>query len=198
LKDPDFLREISATIYSEDNFIRASIALTDEDSPDYLRAWAIWFLCGASFAYEVGKGFGFNRAGLTGGSGISGAFYSRRDSVPRFAEILDRRNLTIFNRDFADLPEIYDEEGVLYYLDPPYIGTYLGHCGAWTVKDEIRLLRWASTFERAKIVISGYLNNEQKIEFAQANDWQILTLRAPLTAKKKGSHKKIEIVIRNF
>lgn len=197
-RDPDLLREVEGTVYSEDDFLRATRIFHRDTDPEGVRAWAFWYLCGASFAYEIGKGFGFNRNGLKGGKGVSGTFYSRRESLGAFCEILDRRNLTIFNRDFADLPTIYDEEGVLYYIDPPYLGTTLGHCGDWTIKDEVRLLRWASTFQKAKIIIAGYLNNDEKIEFATGLDWDVVVLRGSLRARKNGSGKKTEIVLRNF
>lgn len=199
-RDPEFLQLVEQTLHSEDSFKLASRIFYNPEEESLGRvAWSCWYLSSASFAYEIGKGLAFNRSGLKGGKGVSGALYSRKASIPEFVDRIEKRNLTIFNRDFADLPDIYDEEGILWFVDPPYLGTYLGHCGQWVRRDEIRLLRYLETFEKARFVLSGYLSNEDKINFAQKNDWEVIVLKDKIRAKKSGSKtQKNEIVLRNF
>jgi site-specific DNA-adenine methylase len=108
-----------------------------------------------------------------------GIYYNRLERLPSFAHILSGVEIT--NEDAFALIERYgNDEGVLLYLDPPYVPesmlTKPDHYGklSWSAWDHERFAYQLSTINSPTIV-SGYDNRYYKI--LESYGWQKLLLK---------------------
>ena len=121
------------------------------DTSDPVERAAKWYY---SIAYSfggLGRNFGRNSTG-----GLSGKI---QRALPAFAQIHSRfKDVTIENRDWLDLCREYDSADTVFYLDPPYLGTYSGMgYDTMSVEDHKRLIEWALQ-AKGYVAISGYAN----------------------------------------
>ena len=108
-------------------------------------------------------------------------------------------NVTIENLDAIDCIKKYDENGVLFYCDPPYINTECSGLGEYTQEDFINLLGALSSI-KGKFVLSCF-DNIQIREFLTNNThWNVIECVKPagMKVKKRSSGIKTELIVTNL
>jgi DNA adenine methylase len=92
-------------------------------------AWATYIECNLSFAREVGKGW----ATGTTSRNLAATHRNRLQPLPECFERL--RSVHIGCEDALKFIKRWDSPQTLFYCDPPYPGTNLGHYSGYTMED---------------------------------------------------------------
>jgi DNA adenine methylase len=105
------------------------------------------------------KAFAWSDRQRGGKPGDVNAWETMLESLPTVAARV--KNATILNTSVFDVLKVWDEDGTLIYLDPPYLhetradGATDVYKHEMTVEDHIALLAFAKA-ARGKVIISGY------------------------------------------
>lgn len=140
---------LELTVHSREEFLDCHS--TWRDTNDSIERAAKWYYSVAYSFGGLGRNFGRNTTG-----GLSGKI---RRALPAFEDIHKRfADVTIENSDWLELCESYDSPDTVFYLDPPYLGTYSGMgYDTMSVDDHKRLIEWALS-AKGFVAISGYAN----------------------------------------
>jgi DNA adenine methylase len=131
IKYPDELnREIQATLYSQSDHRRAiAICKNPEGYTDLEKAWAYYLNINTSFAKKLNSGWG---TGVYGGN-LSYGFLNKKLNLP---SILGRlKNVHVACEDAIRCISRWDSPQTLFYCDPPYPNTDLGHYKGYSIED---------------------------------------------------------------
>lgn len=106
-------------LHSETLHIRAKNIVKGYLEPDSRLelAWALWYASCESFGHAIGAGFGYIVAPSASGTSIDARIERVFNQVERI------KRFQIFNRCGLELMEAMSNEEVLFYCDPPYVGT---------------------------------------------------------------------------
>ena len=127
VKGPQLVRELQATPYSRQ--AHKAARLIGDDASDVARAWAFYTNVQQSFSNILTGGWG---------TGVYGrnlaATWVRK--VSRLPDYLDRMfGVHVECDDALAVIERWDSPQTLFYCDPPYPGTDLGHYGGYMQDD---------------------------------------------------------------
>ena len=175
-------RELRYLLISREEFFSSKDQLAAGGLTDIQRASRYFYLVKASFGADR-KTFGTTRRNL-------------RNAVDYFMAIQDRlQNVVIENRDFEALIHVYDRDGALFYLDPPYHGTEGYYEGGFNEKDHERLLKTLSGI-KGKFILS-YNNDAYVRDLYKGFRIEDISRMSNLTSK--GSVRNFEeLIIRNY
>jgi len=165
LQPEELIKSIQATLYSESDYKRAKLIHKNPSDYSSLKsAWACYLLCNCSFSNTMGHGWAFSK-------------YSRNDAVTfvnkkRELDSLCHRldGVYLSCQDALDCIDRWDCPDALFYCDPPYINTDMGHHECYSLEDYSRLCDKLSHIE-GKYILSNYpqdiapSNYTQKLEF---------------------------------
>lgn len=154
------------------------------------RAWAVWVLANQSVNAIITNSWGYERK-----SGKTTLRISNKREA--FTEDLAIRiqnvqiecadaNYIIRSRDFAD---------AFFYVDPPYVGTCMGHYDGYSEDDYRKLLTTLSGIE-GKFLLSSFPTDILK-EFTVKNGWYTKEIEMRCSASKIGK-RKIEVLTANY
>lgn len=191
LQDPelgDRLRHrLEHTPYSRAELKLAHKILDDQGASQGDRAWA-WFVgVSMAFAKQEGCGWGFAVSGLS-----SAYTWALRRS--RIAQTIERiGSVHIECDDALAVIDRWDSPQTLFYCDPPYPGTELGHYRGYTSDDFAALVAKLDSCQ-GSFLLSNY---EQP---GIPGDWERFAFAATMSAanlrSEKRGEKRTEIVWR--
>ncbi|MCE2671800.1 MAG: DNA adenine methylase [Microcystis sp. 49638_E5] len=156
---------IDATLYSESDYKRAK--LINKNPSDYSSldlAWACYLLCNHSFASQIGRGWAFSKYG----ENTAVTFENKKRDLFSLCQRLN--GVYISSQDAVDCIDRWDCPDALFYCDPPYIGTDMGHYKGYSLEDYSRLCDKLSNIS-GKYILSNYpqdivpSNYTQRLEF---------------------------------
>lgn len=119
---PDELDEwLRDTPYSRGLYERIADYWFDDVRGDdeVARAGKVYYLAHTSFGAKLHTKAGFARSTTTRDQATS--YYNGMDDLQEFSDRFT--DVLVEHMDWVDLLDLYDDEDVLFYLDPPYIGT---------------------------------------------------------------------------
>ena len=156
---------IDATLYSESDYRKAK--LIHKNPSDYSNldsAWACYLVCNHSYANSMGKGWAFGKYGRN----AAVTFENKKRDLFSLCQRLD--GVYISSQDALDCIDRWDCPDALFYCDPPYIGTNMGHYKGYSLEDYSKLCDKLSHIE-GKYILSNYpqdivpSNYTQRLEF---------------------------------
>lgn len=122
-------------------------------------------------------------------------------TLDRFDEIQERlTGVLIENRDFEDLIKLYDTEGALFYLDPPYHTTekyYKGSDGGFFTAEDHKRLKNCLDNIKGKFILS-YNDDEFIRELYKDYNIAGVERNNTLAANSINSEKFKELIIENY
>ena len=186
--------KIEATLFSRATYM---VALAIYRMPHLFgniqRAWAFYVGTNMGFACHIGS-WGYDRYGKRLKS------FMNKNLV--FDESISERLRTaqIECNDALTVIKAYDTVDTFHYIDPPYIGTDLGHYGGYTEEDYRRLLDCLSKV-KGKFLLSSF-PSEILNGYIKKNGWHSIaftqTKSAVLSKYRTKDTKKIEVLTANY
>lgn len=161
----EFERWIQFTPYSQAEYKRACQIGRDPSSYSEMdRAWAYYVNLGQSFSNKAFAGWAKDLFSSNCAASWHGRRTGMTNALDRMAEVF------IENKDALLCLKDFDSPQTLWYCDPPYPGTDLGHMGSYSLDD------WAALCDaldncQGSYILSGY---QQPIE---PKSYQIKTSR---------------------
>lgn len=154
------------------------------------RAWAVWVLANQSINAILDNSWGYERkSGKT-----TLRITNKRDA---FTEELAIRlqNVQIECADARYVIRSRDWEEAFFYVDPPYIGTCMGHYDGYSEDDYDALLRTLGNI-KGKFLLSSFPTDILK-EHTKLNGWYTKEIEMRCSASKVGK-RKIEVLTANY
>jgi DNA adenine methylase len=175
---PDELNtKIQATLHSRADYKKACNIVKDYEEHDELSiAWAVWVGFNQSFAYRIGGGWSI-------GCDSENHSHTTQNKKLRLPEQLKRLEQTYIECDDAlKIIKRWDSPNTLFYCDPPYINTNLGHYHGYTENDYKDLLEALSSIQ-GSFILSGYPND------LTPKEWRYVDFTAQMSAAN-GKHRE--------
>ncbi len=156
------------------------------------RAASLWVLANSSFGCMLDGGFGYDKKGLT-----TRKLANKRSS---FTDKLTIRlqNVQIECTDALKIIRTRDSSETFFYLDPPYVGSDLGHYDGYTQEDFNNLLSALEKVE-GKFLLSSFRNAQLKAA-VETNQWEQVEFKMakPMGVKAGKNMNKIEVLTSNY
>ena len=155
------------------------------------RAWALWVLSKMSFASRLDGSFGYDKTKGTMAKKIDFA-------IQNFDErIHDRlRRVTVENTDALRILKSRDTENTFHFVDPPYVGSDLGHYKGYNEQNFTELLELLATI-KGKFMLTMF-PNEILSKFAKENNWKTVEIERTISASKTKRRKQTELIVMNY
>ena len=201
---PALEREIEISLHSRKQHHQARVIYDNPDMFDRIkRAWALWMLANGSYGSMLDGSFGYDRIGTT-----SKKLTNRRTDF-NVDYAIRLQQVQIECCDALRIIQSRDTPETFFYLDPPYVGTDMGHYDGYTQMDFDALLTLLESIQ-GKFLLSSFHNASLK-DYIRRNGWhtveyrlsssmthgngrtvrgkvEVLTANYPISAKDKG-HK---------
>jgi DNA adenine methylase len=177
-ENPEALnKKIQATLHSRADYKKACNIVKNYEEHDELSiAWAVWVDLNQSFANQFGNGWRIEVCSQ------SRPFVITNKKL-RLPEQLKRLEQTYIECDDAiKIIKRWDSPNTLFYCDPPYINTNLGHYDGYTENDYKDLLEALSSIE-GSFILSGYPND------LTPKEWRYVDFTARMSAAN-GKHRE--------
>lgn len=172
---PMLYRRLRRVLFSEQLHSEANDALKDETDPldraffYFIKAWMSWG--GVAGSKRAGRKMSIRYT--NNGGHQAKRFETAVASIPAWRRRL--RNVAIRNANaFTILPNIEDAEGVVIYVDPPYIENSMDYEHELLPSDHCTLALMLNRFKRARIILSYYAH---PILADLYPDWQQIEIR---------------------
>ena len=185
-------KEITISLHSRKQHHQATIIYENPEMFDRIkRAWAVWMLANASYGCMLDGGFGYDRVGTT----------SKKLKNKRLNFTLDYairiQNAQIECCDALRIIKSRDTKETFFYLDPPYVGSDLGHYDGYTQEDFDSLLQLLENLQ-GKFLLSSF-RNKSLSEYSKRNNWESLEFKMPCSMTNKyKSRSKVEVLTANY
>lgn len=157
------------------------------------RAWAIWVLCNQSFSSQIDNSWGYDKKKYS----TSLKIHNRREE---FTEQLAIRLQTtqIESADALYIIQSRDSKDSLFYCDPPYFNSNMGHYDGYSESDFEELLKLLGSIE-GKFILSSYPSEILK-QYTAKFKWYKKEIVQVITASGAGNRcaKKTEVLTANF
>jgi DNA adenine methylase len=179
--------EINQTLHSRGQHSHAWYIY---NNPSYFtnvqRAWAVFILSKMGFAGQLSHSFGFDKS------------EGRHPRKVRCAKELindDLRSLlecsTIECDDAFKVIKRYDVSGAWHFIDPPYVGSNMGHyTGMFNEQNLVDLLELCTTLQ-GKFMLTMYPNDTVR-EYANRHNWAIHAVDRQVSACKAANRRRQE------
>ena len=191
---PALKREIDATLYSRSELARADAVLKNPFNKTEVEiAHAVWVSSVQSFGHAWGAGWAYSKKDENRGRAVANA-------RKRFTEELSKRleEVAIECSDALKVIKSRDTPGTLFYLDPPYAGTYCQMYKGYTESD-YRALLDACEAMKGCFVLSSY-PSALLDEFSERNGWAQARIEQEIAVNKIDGVKRVktECITANF
>lgn len=166
---------------------------------DVERAWAVWYLIQTSFGGMLNSGF--KRTSPLRGTGggvrqsVVAPFLTRLAKLREHSRLVSYAELNC--EDYSDCVDRYDNDGTMFFLDPPYVGSNQGHYSGWRESDMQALLeRLLKT--KGRFVLTHY-EHPLLSEFVERGKWRVAKQdMATRAGARNYSHTRTEWIVSNF
>lgn len=157
-----------------------------DDFTTVQRAWAVWVLSKMGFAGQLSNSFGFDKSE---GRHPRKVEFAKEAFTVELKKRLERT--TIEQDDAFKVISRHDTEGTFHFIDPPYVGSDMGHYS--NMFDDADLERLQQLCERlqGKFMLTMY-PNEIIRAYADRNNWLIHTAERQISACKADSRRRQE------
>lgn len=157
------------------------------------RAWAFYVGTNMGFACSIGS-WGYDKYGKRAKS-----FHNRKLTFK--PDLASRLELTTIECQSAEsVIRRYDSDDAFQYIDPPYVGTVLGHYGGFNLEDYKNLLDCLSKV-KGKFLLSSF-PSQLLDDYIKKHGWHSKTFSKSLSASKakRGGTKptKTEVLTANY
>jgi len=163
------------------------------------QAWAVWLITNGSFAGNMHGGWKWSNG--TAGSHTGVYIKNKRNTFN--AELSDRlQTVQISCRDAIKVIRERDTPETIFYIDPPYPGSYQGHYTGYTHADLYELLQTLSVI-KGKFILSNYWSQTLRYHIARYG-WQCKTIEVTIKVSNLGvcdgakPKTRTEILVWNF
>ncbi len=182
---------IQTTLHSREQYEQAMVVYNHPKLFDPIRrAWAFWILTNQGYATKIGS-WGYDR----GGSGMVNRLEAKK--IEFNVTVRTRLERTqIECNDALKVIASRDTAETFHYIDPPYVGSDLGHYGGYTDQNYKDLLDLLSDI-KGKFILSNY-RSELLDAYVSRNKWQVSYHEKQLSASGKAGRRKVEVLVRNF
>lgn len=175
-------KELNWLAISREQFLDSKNQLQMRGLTDIQRAARYFHIIKVSFGSDR-RSFGTNKKNLT-------------NSIEYLSEVQERlKNVVIENKDFESLIKVYDREGALFYLDPPYHGTEKYYDVGFTEADHLRLKNILDGI-KGKFILS--YNDDSFIRELYKGYYMEEISRNNSMKNKEKATKFDEVIIRNY
>jgi len=171
----EFQRIIEWTLFSKSEYSKAiQICKNPSEYSDIEKAWAYYVNIQQSFSNKLDAGWGVRLHSRNGAS----TWQSKKE---RLLECLERlKEVHIDCRDALDFIDAWDSPQTLFYCDPPYPGTNLGHYDGYTMDD------WQALCEKLDSCESSYVLSNYPQEIEPKSAQQRIEIQTVMSASGKG------------
>lgn len=190
----DLYTLISQTLHSRQQHTHAWVIYQfPELFDDVQRAWAIWVLSSQSFSARLDGSFGYDVSQNTTSRKIQ---ISRHEFTERYATRLEKVQLE--NADALYIIRSRDSPGSLFYCDPPYFNSDMGHYKGYTKRDFADLLSTLAGIQ-GKFLLSSYPSHLLS-DFTRRHQWyqQSFEMEVTVNAKSGKTKPKTEVLTANY
>ena len=191
----DLEDEIRLTLSSRKLHRKAYIIYQHPDLfTDVARAWSVWTLAAQSYGSILGSSWNF---GKNSNCSEKRLHNKRIASVEEYAKRLEQTQIEC--TDALKVIKSRDTKETFFYLDPPYVGSHLGHYDKYFPEDFEKLLTVLSQI-KGKFLLSSYPNEMLK-EFSKKNNWHTKKIEMPIdmaTNSKVKVKRKTEVLTANY
>ncbi|GHT16278.1 restriction endonuclease subunit M [Bacteroidia bacterium] len=150
------------------------------------RAWAVWVLSKLGFGGQISSSFGFDKSKNTVAKKLSFAKENFNADLKTRLE-----HTTIECDDALKIIARYDTPDAFHFVDPPYIGSNMGHYSGMFNEQNLRELLDLLAKIKGKFMLTMY-PNETIRSTAKRNKWNIHAVERNITTCKSSSRRKQE------
>ena len=150
------------------------------------RAWAVYTTSKMSFASHFGGSFGFDKKVSRHPKKL---FYAKEAFNLSLKERLEC--VTIEMDDALKVIVRYDTEGAFHFIDPPYVGSNMGHYSGMFNDQNLKELLELCERLKGKFMLTMYPNDVIEA-FSTRNGWTIHRVERRITACKADSRRQQE------
>lgn len=157
------------------------------------RAWAVWVLSSQSFSSMLDGAWGFDKKKGTTTKKITN---KRNEFSEQYAIRL--QNVQLECADALYIIQSRDTKDSLFYCDPPYYNSDMGHYDGYSEQDFENLLKLLSSI-KGRFVLSSY-PSKLLTEYTRANGWHFQVYEQGVSVNAKGKYlkRKWEVVTANI
>lgn len=182
---------VQSTLHSREQYEDAMVVYNFPKLFDPIkRAWAFWILTNQGYVSKIGS-WGYDKSG---------------DSMVKRLETkkieFDRTIRTrlehaqIECNDALKVIKSRDSVDTFHYIDPPYIGSNMGHYSGYSDEDFTKLLMLLTEIE-GKFLLSNY-RSEILESFIKQQKWHVRYFDKQLSASTNKAKRKVEVLVSNF
>jgi len=189
-KFTELQKEIKATLHSRELYKEAMVVYEHPEMfTDVKRAWAFWTLTNQGFASMIGS-WGFGKSN----SKEKAVSNEREDFTVAYANRL--KMAQIESNDALKVIARADSKDTFFYVDPPYIGSDMGHYEGYTEADYEKLLEALSKV-KGKFLLSSYPSAILSRSIKK-HKWKVKRVEKFVAVTKHTDKKKTEMLVYNF
>lgn len=157
------------------------------------RAWALFTLSKMGYAGQLSNSFGFDKSE---GRHPKKVFYAKDNFHQSLKERLE--HTTIESDDALKVIARYDVHDAFHFIDPPYVGSNMGHYSGMFNEQNLKELLTLCTTLKGKFMLTMYPNNVIK-EFVDTHSWTIHSVERNVTScAAKYRRKQEEWMVVNY
>jgi len=191
-------RKLYSTLYTEKSYILARHYYklyrnrSDLSSIEKVRlAFGVYWMCNCTFVSQIMGGYAFSYK-----KSHASRYYNKIKMLKLFDYVKRMQTVTMFNRDAIALYDMSNKPNTIFYVDPPYVGSDMGHYDGYTLRDYNRLL-WRLSECKGKFILSSY-DSELLRKYSAKHKWYTKRIEYQLSAGTDKTKRKIECVTTNF
>jgi len=147
------------------------------------RAWAVWVLSKMGFAGQLSNSFGFDKSKSRHPKKIGNAKEAFNDDLRARLS-----TLTIEHDDALKIIKRYDIPEAFHFVDPPYVGSNMGHYSNMFNDSNLRDLLDLLTTVKGKFMLTMY-PNEVIQSYVNKHGWSIEKVNRQVSACKAESRR---------
>jgi DNA adenine methylase len=187
-------REVRITLHSRHLYDDAMhVYARPQMFNDIKRAWAVWVLAAMGFSSMIGGSFGYDIKKPTTSKKINN---KRNAFTEDFA--IRIQEVQIECTDALRIIRSRDSKDALFYCDPPYFNSNMGHYDGYTKEDFKMLLDTLIAID-GKFILSSY-PSDILAEYTNAAGWFQMEIKSGVSVNKGSGNGKIktEVITTNF
>lgn len=182
---------IQSTLHSREQYEEAMVVYNYPRLFDPVkRAWAFWILTNQGYVAKIGS-WGYDKQGTSLVKRLDGHKVEFDRSL---RTRLERTQIEC--NDALKVIESRDSEDTFHYIDPPYIGSNLGHYAGYTDQNFAELLELLGRI-KGKFLLSSY-RSDLLDKAISGFKWHVRYYDKQLSASAVRGKRKVEVLSANF